>query len=137
MGEMEDIKPVYIQFKRPRGRPRKNPPAELQLIENILAPLGTEFTGIVKKACRILAERDAKYSGNDVFSNFESSEKLGLPKWLSVMNRMEDKISRAENQAKLRMKDIDPGDLEDTLIDLANYALIAAYFYHQETFKKT
>jgi hypothetical protein len=48
------------------------------------------------------------------------------------MNRMEDKISRAENQAVLIMKGQDAGDLEDTLLDLGNYAFIAAYFYHKK-----
>lgn len=125
-----DQKPEEFQpIKRRPGRPSKDEPVEMKSLDGIINPLGAEFANILKKAFYILAERDAHYSGNDTFSNFKSSGKLGIPEWLSVMNRMEDKISRAENQAVLVMKGQEAGDLEDTLLDLGNYAFIAAYFF--------
>ena len=104
---------------------------EMKPLESILNPLGPEFTNIVKRAFAILAERDAHYSGSEPFGNFKSASKIGIPEWLSVINRMEDKISRMEQQSILVMKGLDAGDLTDTLIDLGNYAYIAAYFFNK------
>ena len=122
--------------RRRPGRPSKNEPVELKPLESILNPLGPEFTNLVKRAFVVLAERDAHYSGSEPFGNFKSANKIGIPEWLSVINRMEDKISRMEQQSKLVMRGLDAGDLFDTLIDLGNYAYIAAYFFDKTNLSK-
>ena len=68
----------------------------------------------------------------DVFKNFRLSEMGGIPAWKGCAVRIGDKFSRLMSflkQEELKVKD---ESIRDTLIDLANYALICAILYDEE-----
>jgi len=68
----------------------------------------------------------------DVFKNFRLSEMGGIPAWKGCAVRIGDKFSRLMSflkQEELKVKD---ESIKDTLIDLANYALICAILYDEE-----
>ena len=67
----------------------------------------------------------------DVFKNFRLSEMGGIPAWKGCAVRIGDKFSRLMSflkQEELKVKD---ESIKDTLIDLANYALICAILYDE------
>ena len=73
---------------------------------------------------------------DDVLSNFRTSELAGIPAWQGVAIRIGDKFSRLMSfvkKGKLKVKD---ESLKDTLIDLANYALICTILYEEEKEKE-
>lgn len=71
-------------------------------------------------------KKNSDYSDDeDPFSNFRECEKFGIPAYKGALVRMSDKWSRIINLinkgGKHKVKD---ESITDTLIDLANYALI-------------
>mgnify|MGYP003127463404 CR=1 FL=1 len=70
-------------------------------------------------------------SKDDVFKNFRTCEMAGIPAWKGVAIRIGDKFSRLMSfvkQEELKVKD---ESIRDTLIDMANYALICAVLYDE------
>ena len=68
----------------------------------------------------------------DVFKNFRLSEMGGIPAWKGCAIRIGDKFSRLMSflkQEELKVKD---ESIRDTLIDLANYAIICAILYGEK-----
>ena len=71
-------------------------------------------------------------SKEDVFKNFRTCEMGGIPAWKGAAIRIGDKFSRLMSfvkQEKLKVKD---ESIRDTLIDMANYAIICAILYDEE-----
>jgi hypothetical protein len=81
------------------------------------------FKAILDEMNRIHEAKDHDYAGEVPFSNFKKSEKFGIPAWKAVLIRMSDKWSRLESLSNTTglVKD---ESFDDTLIDLANYAVI-------------
>lgn len=83
--------------------------------------------------------KDADYSGAVRYGNFRGSEELGVPAHIGAALRLRDKMQRAGNLLRrewLAAHDAGPPavtdeSVEDTLLDLANYALIV-YLLRQE-----
>jgi len=92
------------------------------------------FKEILAEMNRIHEAKDHDYAGDVPFSNFRKSESFGVPAWKGAMVRMSDKWSRL---CTLATKDAMVKDekFEDTLLDLANYALII-YILREEEAKK-
>jgi hypothetical protein len=78
---------------------------------------------------RMGAIHDAKrqdYAGNDnPLGNFDAAQMLGISPMMGIMVRMTDKFTRACNLAKRGHQHVKDESLEDTLLDLANYAVLA------------
>jgi len=75
-------------------------------------------------------------SKEDVFKNFRTCEMAGIPAWKGCAIRIGDKFSRLMSfvkQEELKVKD---ESIRDTLIDMANYALICAILYDEEKQKE-
>lgn len=72
-------------------------------------------------------KKNAGYSGDsqDRWANFRLAETLGVSTFLGVMVRMSDKWIRITNLVKNPSFDKVGEAIEDTLMDLASYALIA------------
>jgi hypothetical protein len=68
-------------------------------------------------------------SQEDVFKNFRTCEMAGIPAWKGVAIRIGDKFSRLMSFVKHE-------SIRDTLIDMANYALICAILYDEEKQKE-
>lgn len=80
------------------------------------------FKRLQDKALSIVGEKNAAYSRfDDAFSNFKRGRR---PISEKVWSRMEDKISRIENLLFENADASSDESLKDSLIDLANYALI-------------
>lgn len=65
----------------------------------------------------------------DFLCNLRSSEFFGVPAWLGSMIRMNDKMIRLQSYARKRT--LANEGVEDSLIDLAAYALLT-HILHQE-----
>lgn len=72
-------------------------------------------------------KKNAGYSGDsqDRWANFRLSESFGVSTFLGVMVRMSDKWIRITNLVKNPSFDMVGEAIEDTLMDLASYSLIA------------
>ena len=65
----------------------------------------------------------------DIFLNFRTSEMMGVPAWKGVCIRLGDKFSRIMGFAKKERLEVKDESIKDTLIDMANYAIIALILY--------
>ena len=77
------------------------------------------------------AKRHDYASKEDVFKNFRTCEMADIPAWKGVAIRIGDKFSRLMSfvkQEELKVKD---ESIRDTLIDMANYAIICAILYDE------
>ena len=91
-----------------------------------------EFYNLLDKMKEVHDMKRHDYaSQEDVFKNFRTCEMAGIPAWKGVAIRIGDKFSRLMSfvkQNELKGKD---ESIRDTLIDMANYALICAILYDE------
>lgn len=66
----------------------------------------------------------------DPMSNFEKSRDFGVEPWRAVLIRINDKMSRLSQLSKKSAQVEEK--VRDTLLDIANYSLIAAVLYEEE-----
>ena len=78
------------------------------------------------------AKRHDYASTEDVFANFRTCEMAGIPAWKGCCVRIGDKFSRIMGFAKKEKLKVKDESIKDTLIDLANYAIIALILYEEE-----
>ena len=77
------------------------------------------------------AKRHDYASVEDVFANFRTCEMGGIPAWKGCCVRLGDKLSRIMGFAKKELLEVKDESIKDTLIDMANYALIALILYEE------
>ena len=77
------------------------------------------------------AKRHDYASTEDVFANFRTCEQAGIPAWKGCCVRIGDKFSRIMGFAKKEKLKVKDESIKDTLIDMANYALIALILYEE------
>ena len=82
------------------------------------------------------AKRHDYASTEDVFANFRHCEIAGIPAWKGVAVRMSDKFSRFMGFARKERLEVKDESIKDTLVDMANYALIALILYEEDNGKK-
>lgn len=70
-------------------------------------------------------------SDDDPFANVRASESFGIPGWLGAIIRANDKMTRLKRFAHTGT--LANESVEDSLIDLANYAVIALVLYREAT----
>ena len=68
---------------------------------------------------------------NDIFANFRHSELAGIPAWKGTAIQLGDKFSRLMEFAKKETLEVKDESIKDTLLDLANYALITHILYEE------
>ena len=83
------------------------------------------------------AKRHDYANPDDVFANFRTCEQAGIPAWKGCCVRIGDKFSRIMGFAKKEKLKVKDESIKDTLIDMANYALIALILYEEEQEKDT
>ena len=87
------------------------------------------FYDLTWEMCSIHSLKNKGYGGTNPLGNFMECERFGIPAWKGCLVRMTDKVSRIYNLVQ-KMNDPEYADavkmenLEDTLIDLANYSLL-------------
>lgn len=85
-----------------------------------------------KKNVEISRRKNTDYAGNgDAFKNFRASEAFGVSVPMAIMVRMSDKMARVGNLLKQK-GEVKDERIEDTLSDLANYAMILKVFLENE-----
>ena len=77
------------------------------------------------------AKRHDYANTKDVFANFRTCEMAGIPAWKGCCVRIGDKFSRIMGFAKKEKLKVKDESIKDTLIDMANYALIALILYEE------
>jgi hypothetical protein len=65
----------------------------------------------------------------DVLANVRASADFGVPAWIGVMIRANDKMIRIKSMAKKGY--LTNESVEDSLMDLAAYALLALVLYRE------
>lgn len=78
----------------------------------------------------VLINKGHDYSDtDDRLANFRLSEMMGLPAWKGILIRMSDKMARLLQFSKKGLLEVKDESLEDTLLDLANYAVLCLAAY--------
>lgn len=90
----------------------------------------SEFHKVLAEMAALHDSKNADYANDeDPFYNFRRSEALGVPAWLGAIVRAGDKMARIESfvqKGKLNHEGI-----EDSLIDAANYFVLALVLYRE------
>lgn len=83
------------------------------------------FDETTAKLRKTLDAKNQDYSGqsDNAFANFERSQVIGIDPTTGILVRMLDKLSRVSNLIKVEGK-VKDESIQDTLLDLANYAII-------------
>lgn len=87
------------------------------------------FYDLIIEMCKIHEVKNKSYGIGNPLGNFMECERFGIPAWKGALVRITDKVSRIYNLTG-KMNDPEYADafkmenLEDTLIDLANYSLL-------------
>ena len=94
-------------------------------------PNSARFHEILKELADLHDKKQADYGrGDDPFANVRASLEWGVPGWVGVLIRGNDKIRRL--QALLINGKLENESAEDSLRDLAVYAIIALVLFEQE-----
>jgi len=95
-----------------------------------------EMTGRALEICRKKNNdyTSAAAGGSDPFANFSRVERMGVTTTeQGFLVRMTDKMSRLSTYASMGKLEVEDETVEDTLLDLVNYAiLLAAYMRHRD-----
>ncbi|GEM_PF-3139938 len=97
--------------------------------------VSAKFMNLLTEMEDIHKRKNAGYAGEgsmDPWANFRMSEAIGVSAFNGCLVRMGDKYARACNLSKDPRNEQVGESLHDTLIDLANYALIAICLYEEE-----
>lgn len=90
---------------------------------------------LIKKRLELRRKKNADYAKeNDIYWNFRLVEETtGIPAWIGVYVRLCDKVSRIgtfiRNSYKGMKYKVEEERLEDTMMDLCNYADIMMELY--------
>lgn len=68
-------------------------------------------------------------TGQDPFANVRASEFFGIPAWVGSLMRLNDKVHRLQNYAQKGV--LENESAEDSMMDIAVYALIALVLYRE------
>ena len=90
----------------------------------------TEFSQILKEMQAMHDKKQADYGKTgDPFANVRASEDFGIEGWVGCMTRANDKMRRL--QAAARGQNLKNESIEDSLLDLATYTVIALVLYRE------
>ena len=70
----------------------------------------------------------------DPFDNLRAASDFGMPCWVGVALRMRDKMSRI--QTFVKKGELVNESIEDSFLDMANYAMLGLALYREEQEKK-
>lgn len=90
-----------------------------------------EFKRILEQMLATHVKKGADYgTTEEIFANVKASEEFGIPNYIGVCLRMNDKMQRIKQFAN--RGDLKNESFEDALLDLASYAVIALILYREE-----
>lgn len=89
------------------------------------------FLALLDELRELHCKKGADYgTGTDPFANIRGSEAFGIPAWVGALVRANDKMVRL--QAAAKGQNLVNESIEDSLLDLAAYALIALAIRREE-----
>lgn len=97
------------------------------------------FIELLDKMKETHIAKSAGYAGAhnpDPFANFREAERFGVGTFKGVLVRMADKFTRLANLVKDPKNDQVGETIEDTLLDLASYALIAICLWREDASRR-
>ena len=97
---------------------------EKMLNQNRYRLVFKQFGSLLTQMSETFKKKNSDYAGEDPFSNFRQSERIGIPAWKGCLVRIGDKYSRLCQLAKKGEAEVKDETFEDTCMDLAIYALI-------------
>lgn len=90
-----------------------------------------QFDGVLREMRELTARKGADYGDTeDGYRNIVGSTDWGIEPWVSALLRANDKIRRLQEFAKKGT--LENEGVEDSLIDLANYAVIALILFREK-----
>ena len=90
-----------------------------------------EFHKILAELGELHSKKQQDYGSNsDPFANIRDSQEFGVKPWLGAFIRMNDKVRRLKEFAKKGT--LANESVEDSLMDLASYAIIALVLFREE-----
>jgi hypothetical protein len=94
-------------------------------------PSGSKpFIELLEEIKQLHLKKSADYgAGEDPFANCRASEEIDIPGWLGTWIRARDKVHRIDQFAK--RGELANESVEDSLMDLASYALIALVLFRE------
>ena len=97
----------------------------------------SDFYKLIDELKEIHSLKNHDYAGvEDPLKNFRMCEDIGVPSWKGCLIRISDKFSRLCSFAKKEEYKVKDENIEDTLKDLAIYALICIILYRERLNKK-
>lgn len=88
------------------------------------------FKAVLDKMWEMHCKKGADYgTTKDIFANVRASEEFGFPAWLGSVLRANDKMARLKTFAQKGT--LANEGVEDSLLDLANYAAIALVLWQE------
>ena len=96
-----------------------------------------EFNALLDSMRDLVTAKNNDYAGaDDPLANLRMCEKASIAAWKGIAAvRMADKMSRILNFCRTEDFKVKSENLEDTLIDIANYALICIIAYREQKTK--
>ena len=89
------------------------------------------FEAVLSELREIHRRKSADYGRtDDPFANVRASEEWGVPGWVGTLIRANDKVRRL--QAAANGSELQNEGVEDSLVDLATYAIIALVLFRDE-----
>ena len=108
-----------------------NKPEGYRMVSSTPKQKSTPFQQILKEIQAMHDKQQADYGKKgDPFANVRASEEWGIPGWIGCMTRGTDKIKRL--QAAARGQNLVNESIEDSLLDLATYTIIALCLFREE-----
>ena len=91
-----------------------------------------EFHKILDEFRALHVKKAADYGlGADVLANCRGSTEFGIPAWIGVVMRMNDKMTRLKSFAQ--KGSLANESVEDSLMDLGCYAIISLILYRKQS----
>lgn len=97
-------------------------------------PNSQRFHDLLREIGELHDRKQADYgSDTDPFANVRASERWGIPGWVGALVRLNDKVARLQSFARKGV--LANESAEDSMLDIAVYALIAKVLYEEESAK--
>lgn len=88
------------------------------------------FHALLKQMGDLHDRKQADYGATaDPFANVRASQEWGIPPWVGALVRLNDKVTRLKTFA--RRGSLANESAEDSMLDIAVYALIALILYRE------
>ena len=94
------------------------------------------YNEVLDKMKEIYKAKKQEYLPEEELGNFRESVKIGIPPWKGAFVRLQDKYLKACNLILGKEINLEDKELVDTLLDLANYAVITLCLLSEEWAQK-